>query len=152
MPTGATSSTNTQQTQKKKISSGGVIGIAVGVVVAALVLIALLVVGCCVWRRRKYGNKGGEQGLNRNTSVLSRKILLGGSGGTNGTPYAANNAAMQEKRSSKPLVTDQRLNPNAFMQHDDGSRSSFVSMQDNRDYTRTLNVGLFMTGFPCMTC
>jgi cell wall integrity and stress response component len=141
MPTGAISSTDNEKSQSKKISSGSVAGIAVGVVIAAIVLLAAIIIGFCCWRRRKNVKDDGEGGLNRNPSVLSRKILLGGgSRGTNGAPYAANSPDMQEKRSSKPLGIDQRLNPNAFMQHDDGSHSSFVSMQDNRDYTRTLNV------------
>lgn len=43
-----------------------------------------------------------------------------------------------ERRPSRPMVYDQRLNPSAlFANHDNGSR---VSMQDQQDYSRPLGV------------
>ncbi|KAL1639834.1 hypothetical protein SLS58_007578 [Diplodia intermedia] len=45
-----------------------------------------------------------------------------------------------ERRNSRPLFYDQRLNPQPFMNLDNGSHGSIVSIEDNRDYTRTLNV------------
>lgn len=46
--------------------------------------------------------------------------------------------AGSERRSSRPLVYDQRLNPSAlFANFDNGSR---VSMQDGADYSRPLGV------------
>lgn len=61
-----------------------------------------------------------------------------------GVDSSDNTSPMAERRTSRPAVSDQRLNPNAFMQHDDGSRTSVNTMQDNRDYTRTLNVSVYM--------
>lgn len=48
----------------------------------------------------------------------------------------------RERRSSRPLVYDQRLNPAAIMQNWDhnGSRASVGTLQDQRDYSRPLNV------------
>ena len=54
-----------------------------------------------------------------------------------GHHYAASNSGLP-RRSSQPLVYDQRLNPSAlFGAHDNGSR---VSMQDNADYSRPLGI------------
>lgn len=47
---------------------------------------------------------------------------------------------ISERRNSRPLFHDQRLNPQPFMNLDNGSHASIVSIEDNRDYTRTLNV------------
>lgn len=46
------------------------------------------------------------------------------------------------RRDSRPLFYDQRLNPAALMQHweNNGSRTSIGTMQDQRDYSRPLNV------------
>ncbi|KAF2751260.1 hypothetical protein M011DRAFT_455299 [Sporormia fimetaria CBS 119925] len=45
-----------------------------------------------------------------------------------------------ERRHSRPYIFDQRLNPSAIMIHDNDSRGSVVSLDDGRDYGRTLNV------------
>ena len=144
MPTTGTSASE-QAIPKAKLSSGSIIAIAVAVVVAAVVLLAGILVGFCCWRRKKphdYIDDEPTNNLGRNTSVLSKAGLLGAttSAQNSSESPAQSSAPMSERRSSKLQVYDQRLNPTAFMQHDDGSRSSFVSMQDNRDYTRTLNV------------
>ena len=45
------------------------------------------------------------------------------------------------RRNSRPLVYDQRLNPAALMNNwDNGSRTSVNTMQDQRDYSRPLNI------------
>jgi hypothetical protein len=146
------------------MSSGSVVAIAVAAVIAAIVLLTALLVGFCCWRRRRssgYAEDDGPQDVRqvprRNASVMSNAGLLGPPSGSNATtppgespphrglrtPGAGSlGGTIAEHRNSRLMVFDQRLNPTAFMQHDDGSRASFVSMQDNRDYTRTLNVSL----------
>jgi len=131
---------------KPKMSTGSIVAIAVAVVVAAVVLFAAIIVGFCCWKRKKRNTfyedadpVNGSTGPQRNVSVLSKAGLLGATS-SNRTGSGSDKPQMAGRRNSKLQVYDQRLNPTAFMQHDDGSRSSFVSMQDNRDYTRTLNV------------
>lgn len=155
MPTAAAESST------KKMSSGSVVAIAVASVVAAIVLLVALLVGFCCWRRRRadpYLDDDEPQDVRqvprRNTSVMSNAGLLGPSSSNTTTPPGGSPphrdrpplggpiGAIAEHRNSRLMVFDQRLNPTAFMQHDDSSRASFVSMQDNRDYTRTLNVSL----------
>lgn len=50
--------------------------------------------------------------------------------------------AEDDRRNSRPLVYDQRLNPAALMQNwqHNGSRASVGTMQDQRDYSRPLGV------------
>jgi len=52
------------------------------------------------------------------------------------------NGTNDSRRNSRPLVYDQRLNPAALMQNWEmnGSRTSVNTMQDQRDYSRPLNV------------
>jgi cell wall integrity and stress response component len=145
MPTSA-SGTAVPEKMPTKMSSGSIVAIAVAVVIAAVVLLAAILVGFCCWRRKKtraYEDNEVPDHLRRNTSVLSKAGLLGGASSLNNASPDKSSGTVSERRGSKLQIYDQRLNPSAFMQHDDGSRSSFVSMQDNRDYTRTLNVGCF---------
>jgi len=143
MPTGASSS-DAEKPAKTKMSSGSVVAIAVAVVIACVVLLSALIIGWCCWRKKRtssYATGENDTFPQRNTSTLGKAGLLGrGNSSNTMDPYVKDPNPMSERRNSKPLVIDQRLNPNALMVHDDGSRSSFVSMQDNRDYTRTLNV------------
>ncbi|KAF2767217.1 WSC-domain-containing protein [Teratosphaeria nubilosa] len=72
---------------------------------------------------------------------IRQSMLFGSSTGTEGvspvSPLGANQDT-ENRRHSKPMVYDQRLNPSAlFANHDNGSR---VSMQDNNDYSRPLGV------------
>lgn len=55
-------------------------------------------------------------------------------------PYAT--SGRDSRRNSRPLVYDQRLNPAALMQNWElnGSRTSVNTMQDQRDYSRPLNI------------
>jgi cell wall integrity and stress response component len=146
MPATGTSA-SVQAVPKAKMSSGSIIAIAVAVVIAAIVLLASILVGLICWRRKRpqnYGDDDPTSNLGRNTSVLSKAGLLGTATSVQNPSETTgqSSAPMSERRSSRLQVYDQRLNPVAFMQHDDASRSSFVSMQDNRDYTRTLNVSI----------
>jgi hypothetical protein len=47
-----------------------------------------------------------------------------------------------DRRSSRPYIFDQRLNPSAIMTLDNASRGSVASLDDSRDYGRTLNVSV----------
>lgn len=100
-----------------------------------------------------YGeSEAGNSGVTRNTSVLSKTGLLGSAEKGYLPPVHTashrSNTGMDidgftpisERRHSRPLFYDQRLNPSALMDNDNNSRASIVTMQDNRDYTRTLNV------------
>jgi cell wall integrity and stress response component len=144
VPTGLSSGTD--KGTKAKMSSGSVVAIVVAVVVSVVVLLSAVIIGWCCYRRKRrpaYPGGSGDGFPERTTSVLSRAGLLGKRGSGNLVDAYSKDTSptsTSEKRSSLPLVIDQRLNPNALMVHDDGSRVSFVSMQDNRDYTRTLNV------------
>jgi cell wall integrity and stress response component len=129
-----------------KSKTGSTIGIAIGAAIAAVAAILAIVFGC-LWYRRRHdptdnNNNNGTLFPRRNTSVLSKTGLLGTRMSTHATDPYESTSPTSERRNSRPLVFDQRLNPNAFMTHDDGSRTSVVTMQDERDYTRTLNVCL----------
>ncbi|KAF2675481.1 hypothetical protein BT63DRAFT_450468 [Microthyrium microscopicum] len=147
-PTSSPSASSSPGVQPaKKMSSGTVVAIAVAVVVVCIVLFAALIIGFCCWRRKRTPSPRDldSDGIpQRNPSILSRAGLLGAAGGygssSSGGGQLGNTGSQMERRNSTPLIIDQRLNPTAFMQHDDTSRTSFVSVQDNRDYTRTLNV------------
>lgn len=102
--------------------------------------------------------------MERNTSVLSRTGLLASMGANTdaekynddstipGAGHKNNASASPEqnpsspvgsnRRNSRPLVYDQRLNPAALMEHweRNGSRASISTMQDQRDYSRPLGV------------
>lgn len=106
--------------------------------------------------------------MKRTSSILSRTGLLrtptdadssvpalvGGSGPTlpriqtsgisqgDGPQSAATlGSEMSEgKRLSRPMFVDDRLNPNALMQHANASRTSVGTLQDNQDYSRPLKV------------
>lgn len=55
-----------------------------------------------------------------------------------------------ERRLSRPRLMDQRLNPDIFMRHENGSRTSIRTIEDNRDYGRLLKVCLPSTILPHM--
>jgi cell wall integrity and stress response component len=148
MPSAATSPE--KLSQRKKLSSGAVIATAVASVIAGLVLIAgvMICLFCRRRRRREERFEHNPSNVYRNTSVLSKAGLLGARASLHGVDSLDNTSPMSERRISRPAVSDQRLNPNAFMQHDDGSRTSVNTMQDNRDYTRTLNVSVYTGDHP----
>jgi cell wall integrity and stress response component len=98
--------------------------------------------------------------MERNTSVLSKTGLLSSVGtaadmekfhddSATGHKYHGSestapipNSPDGDRRNSRPLVYDQRLNPAALMEHweRNGSRASIGTMQDQRDYSRPLGV------------
>lgn len=54
------------------------------------------------------------------------------------SPIGSSQDTGSERRTSRPLVYDQRLNPSALFAHHDNS--SRVSMQDQQDYSRPLGL------------
>jgi cell wall integrity and stress response component len=142
-PTATATSAADGAVTKTKLSSGSVIAIAVASVVAAIVLLAAIVVGFCCWKRKKereYTPETPEAFVNRPASGLSKIGWTGGTKTSSNSNAGESIFPVAERHGSRPMVFDQRLNPNAIMHHDDRSNTSFLSMEDNRDYTRTLNV------------
>jgi hypothetical protein len=143
--------------QKQKLSNGAIIATAVAAVIAGIAILAAVIIALFCWRRRQerssFEHNTSDVFPQRNPSVLSKAGLLGGNASLHGVGSLDNVSPMSERRNSKPLVFDQRLNPNAFMHHDDGSRTSVLTMQDNQDYTRTLNVSFRKSQFSqtCLT-
>ncbi|KAF4313193.1 hypothetical protein GTA08_BOTSDO00544 [Botryosphaeria dothidea] len=145
---------------KRSSASGGQIAGAVIGGLAGLALIAGGVVWFLLRMRRKQeqegrdaeGGSAGGVTPQRNVSTLSRTGLLrsGEKDYTatlppiNTTRHSSDPSdtitPISERRNSRPLFHDQRLNPQPFMNLDNGSHASIVSIEDNRDYTRTLNV------------
>ncbi|KAI6801605.1 hypothetical protein KC361_g1659 [Hortaea werneckii] len=112
-------------------------------------------------------NPGGMSKMKRNVSILSKTGLLsrvtekeydeplynttannsvrhsmmfgaGGSGDGISPVSPLGSSHDSQRRHSRPMVYDQRLNPSAlFANHDNGSR---ISIQDNNDYSRPLGV------------
>jgi cell wall integrity and stress response component len=131
---------------------GGVLG---GIAFLAAIVGAVLFV---LWRRRRQREEAedGQFGVQRKTSTISKSGLLRtaekppqfpptivtslkrNSRMTNGDSISPTSGS--ERRNSRPYLFDQRLNPSAIMTMENASRGSFVSMDDSRDYGRTLNV------------
>lgn len=147
-------------TSKKGSNTGTIVGAVVGAV-GGLALVGGLVFFLLRRRRQQKEDAaameagGSKDRPTRNASTLSKAGLLRGekdyppvaipvtkrhsSNGTDGiSPISINS----ERRYSKPMFYDQRLNPSALMDLDNGSHTSIATIEDNRDYTRTLNVSL----------
>lgn len=76
------------------------------------------------------------------TNSFRHSMMFGAASATEGIapagPLGSGSDSGSDKRLSKPLVYDQRLNPTAlWVHHDNGSR---VSMQDQQDYSRPLGL------------
>lgn len=134
-------------------------GAIVGGVLGGIALIGLIVgaIFFFLWRQRKQQPDDGDQsGVQRNTSTMSKSGLLRTEQVQQYPPKIATNfnrnsrmmhdgdsispVSGSDRRSSRPYIFDQRLNPSAIMTFDNTSRGSFASMDDSRDYGRTLNV------------
>ena len=146
------------QMPKKGVSKGAIAGTVVGSVVG-LALIGAVVFLLLSRHKRSKDTEDSEAPATtlpprRNTSTLSKTGLLK----TEKDPYippvitTTNRSSshgldtidsispISERRNSRPLFYDQRLNPTALMDLDNGSHTSIITIEDNRDYTRTLNV------------
>lgn len=151
------------ESQKKSSSAGTIAGAVVGAL-AGLALVGAFLFWFLFWRRRNQNENQAESSAGtsrspprRNTSTLSRTGLLKSerdvlppvvtatSRNSRNLDYLDHESIspISERRNSRPLYYDQRLNPSALMVHDNGSHSSFMTMEDNRDYTRTLNVSRY---------
>ena len=62
------------------------------------------------------------------------------SGPLNSAATGGSQMSLNPNRLSRPIFMDNRLNPNAIMQHPNASRSSMSTLQDNQDYSRPLQV------------
>jgi len=147
-----------QMTEKKSSTSGGAIaGIVIGSLVGA-VLIAAALFWFFFYRKRQVDKTNDSEAAanppQRNTSTMSKTGLLK----TEKPAYppvitnirrSSTHALDQtdsisspssDRRNSRPLFYDQRLNPSALMDLDNGSHASIITIEDNRDYTRTLNI------------
>lgn len=151
-------------------SDGGSVpaGAIAGGVVGGIAGLALVAGGIFFFMRRRKANddKGFEDesknAPKRNPTTSSRSGLLrhqsvkesinapppayrqGSSHGQESThsDQAVSPTSERERRNSRPLFYDQRLNPSALMGLENGSHTSIATIEDNRDYTRTLNVRL----------
>jgi hypothetical protein len=124
--------------------AGIVIGVSLGVA-------AILALGFWLYLRRRRraqsppGTPESDQGdatkglPRRHASQMSQAGLIDKNPRivTTGLPTGSNGNSASTNRYSIP--TDMRLNPNAIYTHEE-SRQSNVSLQDNRDYSRQLQV------------
>jgi hypothetical protein len=164
MPTSA-SSTFLGSTQKKSSGmSAGLIAAAVIASVLGVVLIAAILF--FFWRRRRRDTENEKFGdindttspshLNRNASTNSKADLLDRAYQSTTTtrvsshgPDMSSSDAISpvtpnsDRRQSRMVMYDQRLNPNSLMIIDNGSHTSLNTLDDHRDYGRVLKVCQF---------
>ncbi|KAF2187503.1 hypothetical protein K469DRAFT_114795 [Zopfia rhizophila CBS 207.26] len=136
----------------KKKNVGAIVGGVVGGVVALIAIVVGVIFFLRRRRRQQDGVDGDSSNIQRNTSTLSRTGLLKEKqqppeiitsmkrGSRHMDSDSITPVSMSDRRNSRPMIYDQRLNPSAIMDMDNASRSSLVTMEDNRDYTRTLNI------------
>ncbi|KAL9076487.1 MAG: hypothetical protein Q9157_003615 [Trypethelium eluteriae] len=78
--------------------------------------------------------------VNTSHSQLGRRGSMGASAAMGESAPHSASTATAERRNSRLMFVDSRLNPNALMMGDNGSQTSIGTIQDNRDYTRPLGV------------
>ena len=148
------------------ISKGGVAGITIASIVAVAGLGFILWFFCWKRRREQQMQDGQGGGVHRNTSVLSKVGLLASEnqvqepreppqatlprirtsginpdgGLDSAATFISSMSEFPSRRISRPMFSDNRLNPNALMVHQDLSRTSISTLQDNRDYSRPLEI------------
>ncbi|KAK7189858.1 hypothetical protein PSPO01_04248 [Paraphaeosphaeria sporulosa] len=155
-----TATPQTELTEKSKSNTGAIVGGVVGGIGALAVIVAG--VFFLLWRRRKQqretdnGESGDASGVHRYASTMSKSGLLRGE---KQPEYPAPIATTFNRRHSRTLdqesispvsasdrrnssfrIADQRLNPSTIFVFDNTSRASVGSLDDSRDYHRTLNV------------
>jgi cell wall integrity and stress response component len=148
-------------TGKAKSNTGAIVGGVVG----GLGALAAVVAGVLflLWRRRKQqrerDGEGGEpdaSGVQRYASTMSKSGLLRGEKRPEYPPPIATSfnrrhsrgldqesispISASDRRNSSFRIADQRLNPSTIFVFDNTSRASVGSLDDSRDYHRTLNV------------
>ncbi|KAL1606480.1 hypothetical protein SLS60_003884 [Paraconiothyrium brasiliense] len=152
-------------TGKAKTNTGAIVGGVVGGVGALAALVAGVLF--LLWRRRKQqrdgqGGEAGEQneaGVHRYASTMSKAGLLRGEKEPQYPPPIATNfnrrhsrtldqdsispISASDRRNSSFRIADQRLNPSTIFVFENTSRASLGSLDDSRDYHRTLNVRTF---------
>ena len=147
------------QTPKKGVSKGAIAGIVVGSVVGLALIgaVVFLLLSRHKWNKDAEDSEDTATSLppRRNTSTLSKTGLLKtekdpyippvitttvNRSSSHGLDTTDSISPISERRNSRPLFYDQRLNPTALMDLDNGSHTSIITIEDNRDYTRTLNV------------
>jgi cell wall integrity and stress response component len=150
VPTSPPSSSEQNTTTKKSKSFAHSPGKIAGLVIGLLAFFALLIVLALLWRRHKRNQQEaipstpvpdtpGGHSSNRTMSQLGGmggsmaskygdqpQIVIGGYDGRGGLP----------RRDSPPRLVDQRLDPGLTFSHDNASRVSMRSLQDNQDYSR----------------
>jgi cell wall integrity and stress response component len=150
------------QNQKKSTPIGAIVGGVLGGLALLGVIVGLVLF--FLWKKRKEQREedatDAQNGVQRNVSTMSKAGLLRGEkqypqyppqiattfqsskrnsrldfDNTSISPISAS-----DRRSSRPVIFDQRLNPSAIMILDNGSRGSLASLDDSHDYGRALNV------------
>jgi len=154
MPSASSVDGSQDKKDGKSVSGGAIAGAAIGTVAGAALLVGM---GLFFLRRRNQRHEKPRISASdaesaprsnhprRNVSVLSKMGLLTGSTHNRNSTVTTETTGISpisERRNSQPILFDQRLNPVMLMENDNGSRTSVMSMADNRDYTRTLGVSL----------
>jgi len=162
-----TSASSSSDSKTKGSNSGTSIGAIVGGVVGGVIALLAIIGGVLffLWRKKKQqqeqlDGEGGQSGLNRNTSTMSKNGLLGGNRNERTTTYPPMAVATSgsqgsrhdsesigpmsasDRRFSQPVMVDSRLNPRAVLTFhgSNENRDSLDSIDDSRDYGRKLNV------------
>ncbi|KAF2638550.1 hypothetical protein P280DRAFT_519998 [Massarina eburnea CBS 473.64] len=141
-----------QENRKSSSNTGAIVGGAVGGVVG-LAAVAGMIVFLLFRRRRQRDEYEDESGVHRNVSTLSRSGLIRSEKlPAYPSPIATNirQSRTLDQESISPIsssrgrmsrhMTDQRLNPSTVMYFDNPSSGSVGTIDDSRDYNRTLNV------------
>jgi len=140
--------------RRSGISGGAIAGIVIGAIVGAA-LLGFLLFFCC-WKRRDE-DAAGEKSLDRNETALSKAGLLGvfrrtPASTAQSTPKmggvskdrpmsgVASSHMSDATHGSRPVYLDSRLNPAAIIPYGNASQTSLATLQDDRDYSRPLEV------------
>ncbi|KAF1961624.1 hypothetical protein CC80DRAFT_195148 [Byssothecium circinans] len=145
------------QKQEQGVNKGAIIGGAVGGFLG-LAVVAGVTVFLLFHRRRQQSQSDehdDQNGVHRNVSTLSKSGLLRTEKSSYPPPLNTNVSNSRQsrnldqdsispisgsdRRNSRPM-TDQRLNPNALFVFDNTSTGSLGTIDDSRDYNRTLNI------------
>lgn len=157
-----TATPQTEVTGKSKSNTGAIVGGVVGGVGA---LAAILAGVFFLLRRRRNQQREGhngesgdqdESGVHRYASTMSKSGLLRGEKQPERPPPIATSfnrrhsrtldqesispISASDRRNSSYRIADQRLNPSTIFVFENTSRASVGSLDDSRDYHRTLNV------------